>query len=100
MAFATATLILSTLLGTVVGTRLNVLALVSGAFIVLVLTASADAVLSDDFSSIALALFLGMVGLQVGYVAGSAIRPLISLRRLSRLFAGKNSTAPLSGSLS
>lgn len=74
MTFMTLALVLSALAGALVGLRLTVLALVPGLAISVVLIAFAGAVCDQSFWFTLLAQVGGMIGLQSGYLGGSAVR--------------------------
>jgi len=93
MGFATTIVILNTLLGIAVAARYNVFALIPVAFVTMIATACVGAVCGRELSAILLMLFLALVGLQVGYVAGSGIFILAPIKRLADLFPAKNSAA-------
>lgn len=91
MGFATTTLIFNTLLGVALATRYNVFALIPVAFIIMVATASVGAACGQQFSAIMLMLFLALVGLQAGYVAGSGLFILTPAKRLPGPFPSESS---------
>jgi hypothetical protein len=79
------------LLGAVLGQRFKVLVLIPGMAVVLPLVAAAGIVRADSYGNIALALMVAAVSLQLGYLAGIALRHLMVLLRASQIRASSRS---------
>jgi hypothetical protein len=79
------------LLGAVLGQRFKVLVLVPGMAVVLPLVAAVGIVRADSHGKIALALVVAAVSLQLGYLAGVALRHLMVLFRAPQINAASPS---------
>jgi hypothetical protein len=75
------------LLGAVLGQRFKVLVMIPGMAVVLPLVAAAGVMRADPYGQIAIALMVAAVSLQLGYLAGIALRHLLVLLRASQINA-------------
>jgi hypothetical protein len=75
------------LLGAVLGQRFRVLVMIPGMAVVLPLIAAAGVMRADPYGQIAIALMVAAVSLQLGYLAGIALRHLLVLLRASQINA-------------
>jgi len=72
------------LLGAVLGQRFKVLILIPTTAIVLPLLTAADLVRTNSYGQIAIAVIIAAVSLQLGYLAGIALRDLMILPRATQ----------------
>ena len=81
------------LLGAVLGQRFKVLVLIPAMMVVLPLVAAAGLLRGPPYGGIAIALIVSAVSLQLGYLAGIALRHLLVLLRASQINASSRSTS-------
>jgi hypothetical protein len=79
------------LLGAVLGQRFKVLVLIPATAVVLPFVAAAGVVQTDPYGQIAIAAIVASVSLQLGYLAGIALRYLMVLLRATQLNASSRS---------
>jgi hypothetical protein len=79
------------LLGAVLGQRFKVLVLIPGMAVVLPLVAAVGIVRADPYGKIAIAVMVSALSLQLGYLAGIALRHLLVLLRASQISASSRS---------
>ncbi len=79
------------LLGAVLGQRFKILVLVPGMAVVLPLVAAVGIVRADPYGKIAIAIMVAAASLQLGYLAGTALRHLLVLLRASQINASSRS---------
>jgi hypothetical protein len=79
--------IISLLIGMVLAQRFKVLALVPAMAVVILLAIAAEVARGAGFWPTALFAVLAMVSVQIGYLAGMAVRSLLAAGRVSKLGA-------------
>jgi hypothetical protein len=91
MVMMTTLILICLLLGAVLGQRFKILVLVPGMAAVLPLVAAVGIVRADPYGQIAIAVIVAAVSLQLGYLAGIALRHLMVLLRATQINASSRS---------
>ena len=86
----------SMLVGAVLGLRFRILVLVPALLLMLALVVAGGLAHGDDVWSILLALMLGGISIQLGYLGGTAIRFTVAAARAPRLPVGTTAPTPTS----